>query len=142
MTTIPLAKAKIIIEKTLETGRTQGMNPLSVAVLDAGGHLIAFERSDGASAGRFQFADGKANAALMLGIPTSAIMAHAEKQPHFSSAMSAAFQGRFIPLSGGVLVTDEQGQIIGAVGVTGDTSENDAIVATAGVQAAGFTPIA
>ena len=142
MTTISRESARTIIAQALAAGTDAGMKPLSVAVVDAGGNLIAFERSDGAPAGRFELADGKANACIMMGIPTSAIMARAEQQPYFVNALSVAYKGRFVPVTGGVLVTDNTGDIIGAVGVTGDTSDNDAAAAVAGIKAAGFNAIA
>ena len=115
------------------------MQPLSVIVVDAGGHCKAFERQDGAAPGRFAVADGKANAAVMLGMPTSKLMDRGEQQPYFANAVNGVYDGRVIPVSGGVLVKDKRGKIIGAVGVTGDTSENDATVAVAGIEAAGLT---
>lgn len=142
MSYISLAKATEIISTALAFGRSNGMNPLSAALVDKGGNLIAFQRGDGAPAGRFELADGKANACIMLGIPTSAIMARAEQQPYFASSLSAAYNGRFVPLAGGVLIIDAEGEIIGAVGVTGDTSENDAMAATKGIEAAGYGAIA
>lgn len=142
MATITLSKAKKIISKALAKGKDAGMKPLSVAVLDQGGNLIAFERSDGAPAGRFELADGKAHAAIMMGIPTSAILKRAEQQPFFVNALSVAYKGRFVPVTGGVLVTDKRGDIIGAVGVTGDSSDNDASAAIAGIEAVGFGVIA
>ena len=142
MTTISHESARTIIAQALATGTDAGMKPLSVAVVDAGGNLIAFERGDGAPGGRFELADGKANACIMMGIPTSAIMARAEQQPYFVNALSVAYKGRFVPVTGGVLVTDNNGDIIGAVGVTGDISDNDAAAAIAGIKAAGFNSIA
>ncbi len=115
------------------------MKPLSVVVLDAGGHPIAFEREDGASPGRFQIAFGKANGCIMLGLPGSAIQARADNQPYFVGALNGLFDGAFVPVQGGVLVRDAKGAVMGAVGVTGDTSENDAIAAVAGIEAAGLT---
>lgn len=115
------------------------MKPLSVAVLDAGGNLIAFEREDGASPGRFQIAQGKAYGAVMLGMPGSAQMARAEQQAYFISAANAAFGGQLVPVPGGILVRDAKGRTLGAVGVTGDTSDNDAKAGKAGIEAAGLT---
>tara|TARA_B110000259_G_scaffold101439_1_gene116822 strand:+ start:49445 stop:49873 length:429 start_codon:yes stop_codon:yes gene_type:complete len=141
MSEISLVTAKEIITNIFEEGRQANMQPLTVVVLDTGGNLKAFERSDGASAGRFEVADGKAHAAIMMGIPSSAIMKRAEQQAYFVTALSVSFKGRFTPVSGGVLLTDDQNKIIGAVGVTGDTSENDTIAAVAGIKAAGLNVI-
>ncbi|MDB0015116.1 heme-binding protein [Amylibacter sp.] len=142
MSDISLVKAREIIENILQEGSKKNMQPLSVVVLDPGGNLKAFERSDGASPGRFKVADGKAHAAIMMGIPSSAIMQRAEQQAYFVNALSVSFNGRFTPVSGGVLVKDDDNIIIGAVGVTGDTSENDTIAAVAGIQSAGLNYVA
>ncbi len=138
---IGLGDARIIIAAALERGHDQGMKPLSVVVLDAGGHVTAFEREDGASNMRFQIAYGKAHGALALGIGSRALMARAEQQPYFITAAAAAIGGALVPVPGGVLVQDTKGQVIGAVGVSGDISDNDELAAIAGIEAAGFTPI-
>jgi len=132
--------ARTIIAAALEAGKAAGMKPLSVVVLDAGGHVLAFERSDGASPGRFDIARAKAHGAVMLGLGGRAQMARAEAQPYFMAALGGVFEGRILPVPGGVLVRDAVGAIAGAVGVTGDTSDNDAIAAEAGIEAAGFLP--
>jgi uncharacterized protein GlcG (DUF336 family) len=134
---ISLDQARMMIDVARKAGREMGLKPLSIAVLDAGGHLLAFEREDGASPGRFEIARGKAYGAVMLGMPGSAIFARAEQQPFFVAALNGAFDGKFVPVQGGVLVMQGDA-VVGAVGVTGDTSENDAAVAVAGIEAAGF----
>ena len=139
---ITLDQAKTVVRVAREKGRELGLKPLSVAVLDAGGHLIAFEREDGASPGRFEIARGKAYGAVMLGMPGSAQMARAEDQAYFMAAVNGAFGGKVIPVPGGVLVKDASGAVIGAVGVTGDTSDNDAKAAMAGIMAAGLAGLA
>ena len=139
MADITLRKAKTIISKTLARGREMELKPLSVVVLDAGGHLKAFEREDGASIGRFEIARGKAYGALALGIGSRAINARAEAQAYFVEALSAAFEGKIVPVPGGLLVRNSKGAILGAVGVTGDTSDNDETAGTAGIEAAGLT---
>ncbi len=136
---ITLRKARAIIKATVDKGAEAGMKPLSVVVLDAGGHPIAFERADGASPGRFDIARGKAHGCIMLGLGGTAIQARAESQAYFVQAMNGAYGGKFVPVKGGVLVRDKRGTVLGAVGVTGDTSDNDAIAAVAGIEAAGFT---
>lgn len=138
MAGMTLSKARNIVRTALKKGRELELKPLSVAVLDAGGHMIAFEREDGASPGRFQIAEGKAYGAIMLGIAGTAQMNRADAQAYFISCTNAAFGGRLIPVPGGVLVRDRKGKIIGAVGVTGDTSDNDAEAAQAGIAAVGF----
>ena len=134
---ITLDQAKVMIDVARQKGREMRLKPLSVVVLDAGGHLLAFEREDGASPGRFEIARGKAYGAVMLGLPGSAQMARAEGQAYFMAAMNGAFGGKVVPVPGGVLVMQGDA-ILGAVGVTGDTSDNDAAAAVAGIEAAGF----
>lgn len=136
--TISLRKARTIIRKALEKGRELGLKPLSVVVLDAGGHVQAFEREDGASPGRFGIAQGKAYGAVMLGMAGTAQMARAETQAYFMAAVNGVYGGKVVPVPGGVLLRDKKGLVIGAVGVTGDTSDNDVIAAMAGIDAAGL----
>ena len=139
MNDLTLRKAKIIIRKALEKGKELGFKPLSVAVLDAGGHLIAFERSDAAAPGRVAIATGKAHGAVMLGMAGRAQMARAEQQAYFMQAVNGAFQGQVVPVPGGVLIRNAKQNIVGAVGVTGDLSDNDEICAIAGVEATNLT---
>jgi uncharacterized protein GlcG (DUF336 family) len=139
MNDLTLRKAKIIIRKALEKGKELDLKSLSVAVLDAGGHLIAFERSDGAAPGRVAIATGKAHGAVMLGMVGRAQMARAEQQAYFMQAVNGAFQGQVVPVPGGVLIRDARQNIIGGVGVTGDLSDNDEICAIAGVEAINLT---
>ena len=136
--TISLRRARTIIRKTLEKGREMGLKPLSVVVLDTGGHVQAFEREDGAAPGRFAIAQGKAYGAVMLGMAGTAQMARAEAQAYFMAAVNGVYGGQVVPVPGGVLLRDKKGAIVGAVGVTGDTSDNDAAAAQAGVAAAGL----
>jgi uncharacterized protein GlcG (DUF336 family) len=138
MSTITLEQARTIVSTARSAGRERGLHPLSVIVLDAGGHVKAFEREDGSSNLRFQVAHGKAHGALALGMGSRAIMARAEQQPTFVTAVTAAFGGALIPVPGGVLVKTSAGDLVGAVGVTGDTSDNDEAVAVAGIEAAGL----
>ena len=138
MAEISLRKARTIIRKSLEKGREMELKPLSVVVLDAGGHVLAFEREDGAAPGRFAIAQGKAFGAVMLGMSGSAQMARAEQQAYFMAAVNGVYGGQMVPVPGGILVRDKKGGVIGAVGVTGDTSENDAEAGLAGIAAAGL----
>ncbi len=137
--TLTLRKCRTIIRKALDHGKDQGFKPLSVIVLDAGGHPLAFEREDGASPGRYAIAQGKAYGAIMLGMAGTAQMARAEAQAYFIQAANGAFGGQMVPVPGGVLIRDKKGAVLGAVGVTGDTSDNDAAAAQAGVEAAGLS---
>ncbi|KZX95361.1 MULTISPECIES: GlcG/HbpS family heme-binding protein [unclassified Sulfitobacter] len=136
--TISLRKARTIVRKTLEKGREMELKPLSVIVLDAGGHVQAFEREDGAAPGRFAIAQGKAYGAVMLGMAGTAQMKRAEDQAYFMAAVNGVFGGQVVPVPGGVLLRDRKGAVLGAVGVTGDTSDNDAEAAMAGISAAGL----
>lgn len=139
MPEISLSKARTIIRKTLAKGEEMDFKPLSVVVLDTGGHVKAFERADGAAPGRFGIAHGKAYGAVMLGMAGSAQMARAEQQAYFMAAVNGVYGGQVVPVPGGILVRDRKGQVIGAVGVTGDTSDNDVIAGMAGIEAAGLT---
>ena len=135
---ITLRKAQPILRKALEKGRELELKPLTVVVLDAGGHVVAAAREDGASPGRFKLAEAKAYGSVMLGIAGSAQRDRAEAQAYFVGAMNGLYGGRFVPVPGGVLVRDRRGAVVGAVGVTGDSSENDAAAAAAGIAAAGL----
>lgn len=139
MAEISLGKARMVIRKALAKAREMEMKPLSIVVLDSGGHVKAFEREDGAAPGRFAIAHGKAFGAVMLGLAGTAQMQRAEAQPYFMAAVNGVYGGQVVPVPGGVLVRDKRGMVIGAVGVTGDTSENDAISALAGLEAANLT---
>jgi len=139
MAGVSLTKARTIIRKAMEYGKTNRFKPLSVVVLDDGGHVIAFERGDGASPGRFGIAHGKAYGAVMLGMAGKAQLSRAEQHPAFMAAVNGVFGGQVVPVPGGVLIRDGRGRLMGAVGVTGDTSDNDADAALAGLAAAGLT---
>lgn len=138
MADVSISKARTIIRKTLSKGREMELKPLSVVVLDAGGNVKAFEREDGAAPGRFAIAQGKAYGTVMLGMGGSAQMARAEQQAYFMEAVNGVYGGKVVPVPGGVLLRDKRGQVVGAVGVTGDTSDNDLIAALAGIEAAGL----
>lgn len=137
---LTLETARTIIDEALAAGRQHGFKPLTVAVLDAGGHLIAAARQDGASNNRFEIAQGKAYGALALGMGSRAIMERAEQQAYFIAAANAALAGRLIPVPGGVLVRDQGNTVVGAVGISGDSSDNDETAATTAIKAAGLTP--
>ena len=139
MTDVSTSKARLIIQNAMSTGEEMGFKPLSVVVLDSGGNMKAFERADGASPGRFGIAHGKAYGSVMLGMARTAQMARAESQAYFMAAVNGVFGGQVIPVPGGLLLRDERGAVIGAVGVTGDTSDNDVIAGLAGITAAGLT---
>lgn len=136
--TLTLAKANTIIEAALAKGADAKFKPLGVAVLDAGGHLLAFQRQDGASMLRFEIARGKAYGALALGMSSRRIETIAKERPHFFTGVSGVSGGRAVPVAGGVLVRDSKGLLLGAVGISGDTSDNDETAAIAGIEAAGL----
>ena len=138
-TSITIDQARQIVATAVAHGRAENMQPLAVLVLDDGGHAVAFEREDGASNLRFQVADGKAYGALGLGMGSRALFERAQQQPFFVEAVNGAFGGRLVPVPGGVLVKDADGALIGAVGVSGDNSDNDEAAAVAGIEAAGLT---
>ncbi len=131
--------ARTIVTAARAHGREAGLKPLTVVVLDAGGHAVAAEREDGASIGRFEIGFGKAYGALALGQGSRATMARAEQQAYFVGAAGAAIGGALVPVPGGVLVKDGAGVLLGAVGITGDTSDHDEEAAVAGIEAAGLT---
>lgn len=134
-----LERASAIVAATLAAGAELGLKPLSVAVLDPGGHLIAFQRQDGASTLRPQIAVAKAAGALALGISSRKIGDMAAERPSFVASLGPIAQGGIVPAAGGVIVVDADGRAIGAVGVTGDTSDQDERCALAGIAAAGLT---
>ncbi|MFD2237415.1 GlcG/HbpS family heme-binding protein [Aureimonas populi] len=136
---IDLDKARTMIAASLKKASELGLKPLTVAVLDAGGALIALERQDGASRMRPEIAIGKANGAIAMGMGSRALFQRAEQQPFFIQSMNALAGGSLVPVPGGVLVREGAGgPILGAVGITGDTSDNDEAAAVAGIEAAGF----
>ena len=140
MTNLTLADAKRIMVAALSKARELGLKPLTVAILDAAGSLKALEREDGASLMRPDIAYGKAYGAIAMGLGSRALFERAKQQSTFINAMNALARGALVPVPGGVLVRNEGGTIVGAVGITGDTSDNDEACAIAGISAAGFVP--
>jgi uncharacterized protein GlcG (DUF336 family) len=139
-THLTLAHANTIIEAAFAKGRALGLKPLSVAILDPGGHLIAFQRQDGSSSLRPQIAAGKAGGALALGVSSRKIGEMAAERPSFVASLGAIAPHGVIPAAGGVLIAGAAGTVIGAVGVTGDLSDNDELCALAGMEAVGLAP--
>ena len=135
---ILLAQAKTIIEASLAKGRDLGLKPLSVVVLDERASLVACMSEDGVSQMRAKIAHGKANAAMSLGMGSRALGDRAEVQAYFIDAVGRMLDGDFIPVPGGVLVKNTAGEILGAVGISGDLSDNDEKAAVAGIEAAGL----
>lgn len=135
---ISLEQARTIIAAARAKGRALDLKPLTVVVLDAGGHLVAMEREDNSGYGRPQIASGKAAGALAMGTSSRALGDIAAERPQFMVALSAAWDGKVIPAAGGVLVRDGEGRLVGAVGVSGDLSDKDEEAAIAGIEAAGL----
>ncbi len=136
---LDLDTARTIVAAARAAGHDQGFKPLTVVVLDPGGHVIAVEREDGASMKRFEIAFGKAYGALSLGMGSRALMNRAEDQAYFINAAVSAVGGAMVPVPGGVLVKSEGGDLLGAVGISGDSSDNDETAALAGIAATGLT---
>jgi uncharacterized protein GlcG (DUF336 family) len=137
---IGLETAKSITAGARAAAREYGLKPLTVVVLDQGGHVVSVEREDGSSNNRFEIAFGKAYGALALGMGSRSLMARAEQQPYFIASAAAAIGGRLVPVPGGVLVKDEAGIVVGCVGVSGDTSDNDELAAISGIKSASLLP--
>lgn len=138
MSTVTLAQASTIVDAALQKGRDTNCAPLTVAVLDAGGHLVAFKREDHSGILRFDIAFGKAWGALGMGFGSRTLAERAANAPIFFGTLATVSQGRFIPVPGGVLIRSTGGDILGAVGISGDTSDKDEICAVAGIAAAGL----
>jgi uncharacterized protein GlcG (DUF336 family) len=135
---IKLAQASTIVDVALQKGRELNLRPLVVAVLDAGGHLVAYKREDKSAILRFEIAYAKAYAALGMGFGSRGLFERAQKAPMFITTLSAVSSGRVMAVPGGVLIQDHDGDTIGAVGISGDTSDNDEACAVAGITAAGL----
>jgi uncharacterized protein GlcG (DUF336 family) len=139
MTALKLAQASTIIDVAIAEARKHNLAPLAIAVLDAGGHLIAFKREDGAGIVRFDIAYGKAWGALGMGFGTRELAERATKSPTFVAALAALSQGRMVPSPGGVLIVGADREVVGAVGISGDTGDNDEACAMAGIKAVGLS---
>jgi uncharacterized protein GlcG (DUF336 family) len=141
MSKLTLSVSEKIIKAAFAKGADLGLKPLTVSVLDAGGHVVALMRQDGSSIMRPQIATGKAYGAIAVGAGSRWLDANAQTRPHFVQALNGAAGGGIVPVPGGVLIRDgDGGEILGAVGITGDTSDNDEACAIAGIQAAGLQP--
>lgn len=134
---ITLDEADALVAAALAKAAEIGCAPLTVAVLDPGGHVVAVKRQDGSGILRVEIAVGKAWGALGMGLGSRELARRAEHVPQFFAALTAASGGRMIPVPGGVLIQSDDG-IAGAVGISGDTSDRDEECAVAGVVAAGF----
>lgn len=128
-----LELANGLITAALEHRQSKGMKPLTIAVIDAGGHLVALQREDGTSNLRAEIAQGKAKGAVALGLGSRAIFERAQQQPYFVNAVGALADGHLIPVPGGVLIKRD-GVLIGAIGITGDSSDNDEACAVTAIE--------
>ena len=140
MTGMRLDQARALIAGAFAKAVDLDLKPLSVAVLDTGGHLIAFERQDGASNLRPQIASAKASGALALGVSSRKIAEMAADRPAFVASLGPISAAGIVPAAGGVIIVDATGSPVGAIGITGDTSDHDEACALAGIAAAGLTP--
>jgi uncharacterized protein GlcG (DUF336 family) len=136
--TITLEQAQSIVAAALEHGTAQGFNPLTVAVLDPGGALVALGRQDGSGNLRPDIAVAKAWGVLGMGMTNRAIAARAADSPEFFTSVAALAGGRILSVPGGVFVRTADGTLLGAVGVSGDASLNDEAAALAGIAAVGL----
>ena len=135
---VTLAQASTIVDVALKKGRETNCAPLTVAVLDAGGHLVAFKREDRSGILRYDIATGKAWGALGMGFGSRELAERSAKNPIFIGALTTIAQGRLVPVPGGVLIKNADGAVLGAVGISGDTSDKDEACAVAGIEAAGL----
>ncbi|MGZ5999965.1 MAG: GlcG/HbpS family heme-binding protein [Rhizomicrobium sp.] len=138
---VTLAQASTIVDVALKKGRETNCAPLTVAVLDAGGHLVAFKREDRSGILRFDIAFGKAWGALGMGFGSRELGERAGKNPLFFGVLATVSQGRLVPVPGGVLIKHADGGVLGAVGISGDTSDKDEVCAVVGIEAAGLKAV-
>jgi uncharacterized protein GlcG (DUF336 family) len=138
MSALTLTQAQTIVTTALAHARGQKLQPLAVLVLDARGVPKAFAAEDGTSLRRYEIAHGKAHGALAMGIGSRTLGKRAEERPHFMAAVTHAVGGALVPVPGGVLIRAADRAIIGAVGISGDNSDNDEAAALAGIAAAGL----
>ena len=137
---LSLDQALLIARTTLEEGSRRSCAPLCAVVLDCGAHPLVTLRSEQASIHRPEIATGKAAGCLAMGFGGRELARRAQAMAQFFNALSGVFPKGIIPVAGGLLIRDGQGVIVGAIGVSGDTSDNDEICAIAGIQAAGLVP--
>ena len=138
---ITLSQSRTLIDAALSKGRALDLKPLSVVVLDPRAAMVAMMSEDGVSQMRARIAYGKANAAIGLGMGTRALMNRAEQQAYFIQAVNGVADGDMVPVPGGVLIQNADGVLLGAVGISGDTSDNDEAAAVAGIEATGLTAV-
>lgn len=135
---LSLEQAQTILSGALQAARAANYRPMAVAVLDANGDLVAFAREDGASMFRFDIARAKAWGAVGMGVASRALAERAQGNPNFFVSLSATAQGRFLPQTGAVVIKNAQGAVVGAVGASGGSGDEDEEICVAGVHAAGL----
>lgn len=135
---VALAQADVIVDAALKEGRKRSFEPLTVVVLDSGGHLVAAKREDNSGILRYEIALGKSWGALGFGLGSRSLATRSVKAPSFIAAVASVADGRMVPVPGGVLIRDAKGVVIGAVGISGDVSDNDELCAIHGIEAAGL----
>lgn len=138
MSSLTLQQAQTIIDAALKKSREAGYQPMGIAVLDAAGNLKAFASEDGASMFRFDIARAKAWGAVGMGVASRKLAERAKDNPNFFVALAATADGKFLPQTGAVVIRDAAGQLLGAVGASGGTGDEDEAICLAGVQAAGL----
>lgn len=138
MNVLTLKVAVNLVNRAMAAGREISAAPLTIAVLDTGGHLITLQREDGASLLRPQIAIGKAWGAVALGKGSRLLALDAQTRPGFISSLNTLGQGALVPAPGGVLIRDKQGAVIGAIGISGDTSDIDEQCAISAIEALGL----
>ena len=134
MTDITLTQAQTIVSAALAFSREKTFSPMAVVVLDARGVPKAYAAEDGTALRRYDIAHGKAYGSLAMGVGSKTLGMRAVERPHFINAVNGAIGGAMVPVAGAVLIRVE-GKIIGCVGVTGDSSDNDDLAARAGIAA-------
>lgn len=137
---LSLEEASSIMDAALQCGRKEGLLPLAVAVLDSGGHLVAFKREDGCGIMRGDIAMGKAWGALGMGISSRTIRDRLAERIAFQAALATTAQGKFVPVPGGVLICTSDQLVIGAIGISGDASDRDEFCAIEGIKAVSRHP--
>ena len=138
MKKLTLEAASLIVDEALKRAGELDLKPLTVAVLDAGGHLIAFKRQDKSGILRPDIAQGKAWGALGMGLGGRELAKRADHAPAFFTALASVSGGRMVPVPGGVLIKDGEGDVVGAVGISGDQPDNDETCAIHGIHQAGL----
>lgn len=141
MSELTLAQAQTIIQAALARSKAEGFKPMGIAVLDASGNLKAFAREDGASMFRFEIAQAKAWGAVGMGVSSRQLAQRAKDNPNFFVSLSATSGGKFLPQPGAVLILANNGQVLGAVGASGGTGDEDELICAAGVEAAGLKTV-